>query len=95
MLPIEHAENAVGQVKKVSVALTEELATMIKSAVEGGEYGSSSEVVRDALRQWQSGRARRQAEMRMLRREWRRGITSGPAKDADIEQIKRKARLGR
>jgi antitoxin ParD1/3/4 len=85
----------VGQVKKVSVALTQELADMIKAAVNDGDYGSSSEVVRDALRRWQSDRTRRQAELGMLRREWRRGITSGPSEVADIEQIKRKARSGR
>ncbi len=37
---------------------------------------------------------RRQADLKKLRREWRRGIASGTSKNADIEQIKRKARSG-
>ena len=82
------------QVKKVSIALTDELAEMIKAAVDAGEYGSSSEVVRDALRHWQSERARRQAELKMLRREWRKGIRSGASEVADIDAIKRAARSG-
>lgn len=85
----------MGQIKKVSVALTEELATLVKAAVEDGDYGSASEVVRDALRQWQSDRIRRQAELGMLQREWRRGITSGPSQLANIDHIKRNARSGR
>ena len=37
-------------VEKMSVALTQEMAEMVRQAVETGEYASSSEVVREALR---------------------------------------------
>ena len=39
-------------VEKISIALPPELVTMIRGAVDTGEYASSSEVVRDALRDW-------------------------------------------
>ena len=39
-------------VEKISIALPPELVTIIRGAVDTGEYASSSEVVRDALRDW-------------------------------------------
>jgi hypothetical protein len=43
-------------VEKVSIALTPDMLAMIRRAVDSGDYASSSEVVRDALRQWKAGR---------------------------------------
>ena len=37
-------------VEKLSIALTPEQATLVRQVVESGEYASSSEVIRDALR---------------------------------------------
>jgi antitoxin ParD1/3/4 len=37
-------------VEKMSIALTPELAAAVRAAVASGEYVSSSEVVREALR---------------------------------------------
>jgi hypothetical protein len=45
-------------VEKVSLALSNDLLRVLKRAVASGEYASSSEVVREALREW---RARRPA----------------------------------
>jgi antitoxin ParD1/3/4 len=42
----------MSNVQKVSVALTPEIIAMLKDAVDTGEYTSTSEVVRDALRTW-------------------------------------------
>ena len=39
-------------VEKVSVALSPELLEMVKGAVASGRYGSASEVIREALREW-------------------------------------------
>ncbi|MEO8280830.1 MAG: ribbon-helix-helix protein, CopG family, partial [Ideonella sp.] len=38
--------------EKISIALPAEMVAIVRSAVETGEYASSSEVVRDALRDW-------------------------------------------
>lgn len=43
-------------VKKLSIALTEELARDIEAAVASGDYSTASEVVRDALRYWKRER---------------------------------------
>jgi antitoxin ParD1/3/4 len=42
----------MANVEKLSVALTPEMAAELREAVEAGDYGSVSEVVRDALRDW-------------------------------------------
>ncbi len=39
--------------EKISITLTPEMNRMIKERVEAGDYGSTSELIRDALRLWQ------------------------------------------
>lgn len=46
--PWHHARMA--KVEKLSIALTPEMVAEMRAAVDGGDYGSVSEVVRDALR---------------------------------------------
>jgi antitoxin ParD1/3/4 len=79
-------------VEKISIALTQELASLVRDAVESGEYASSSEVIRDALRDWKLKRALQQQQIEELRRMWHEGINSGPAGALDMEEIKREAR---
>jgi antitoxin ParD1/3/4 len=61
-------------VKKVSIALTEELVRDIEAAVASGEYSTASEVVRDALRLWKRDY---EAYIRRLRRLVEDGQASG------------------
>jgi antitoxin ParD1/3/4 len=68
---------AMGEVRKISIALTEELAADIERAVASGDYASTSEVIRDALRGWKQHRAGRLAEIEGLRRLWTEGLSSG------------------
>ena len=56
---------------KVSVSLTDEHARIVGEAVESGDYASSSEVIREALREWRARRA--------LGPLWDEGLASGPA----------------
>ena len=39
-------------VERMTITLTAEMAQLVKGAVSGGEYASSSEIVREALRDW-------------------------------------------
>ncbi|MCW2317383.1 antitoxin ParD1/3/4 [Rhodoblastus acidophilus] len=73
----------MANVQKISVALTPEMIGMLKEAVEVGDYTSTSEVIRDALREWKSRRAGRDLELEDLRRLWREGLDSGPSLDAE------------
>ena len=80
------------QVEKMSIALTPELAAAVRAAVANGEYVSSSEVVREALRDWQLRRSLHQKELEDLRRLWQEGIASGHGTRADMHAIKTEAR---
>jgi antitoxin ParD1/3/4 len=64
--------------EKISIALTPELAAAVRAAVASGEYVSSNEVVRAALRDWQLRRALHQKDLEELRRLWKEGTDSGP-----------------
>jgi antitoxin ParD1/3/4 len=69
----------MSNVQKVSVALTPEIVAMLKDAVDTGEYTSTSEVVREALRAWKMRRTEHEMEIAELRRLWNEGIDSGPS----------------
>jgi len=45
-------------VRKLSVSVSDDLAAMMSNAVAGGDYNSTSEVVREALRDWKLKQAR-------------------------------------
>jgi antitoxin ParD1/3/4 len=79
-------------VQKISVALTPEMLAMLKEAVESGEYTSTSEVIRDALRSWKARRAMQEREVEELRRLWDEGINSGEGRFSSIDEIKAEAR---
>jgi antitoxin ParD1/3/4 len=68
----------MANVEKVSVALTPEMAAMVREVVEAGEYASASEVMREALREWKQRRTLRQQAIEKLGRLWDAGIESGP-----------------
>lgn len=79
-------------VQKVSVALTGEQVSTLKAAVETGEYATISEIVREALRDWQFKRELRQEDVRRLRQLWDEGKASGPAQPLDFDELRRDAR---
>ncbi len=61
-------------VEKISIALPSEMVNIVRQAVETGEYASSSEVVRDALRDWTQKRSLRQQGLEELRQVWRQAL---------------------
>ena len=79
-------------VEKMSVALTQEMAEMVRQAVETGEYATSSEVVREALRDWKHRRDFNQTGLEELRRLWTEGLHSGPGRYTTIQEIIAEAR---
>jgi len=79
-------------IQKVSVALTGEQVASLKAAVETGEYATTSEIVREALREWQWKRDVRGDESERLRAAWNEGIASGRAKPMNRDEFLREAR---
>lgn len=73
----------MSNVEKLSIAVTPEMAALMRQAVEAGEYASTSEVVRDALRDWEYRRKQRDQAIVELRRLIQEGIDSGPSVDGE------------
>ncbi|RUW45624.1 type II toxin-antitoxin system ParD family antitoxin [Mesorhizobium sp. M00.F.Ca.ET.151.01.1.1] len=71
----------MANVEKVSVALTPEMATMMREVVAAGEYASASEVMREALREWKFRRMQRDQAIDELGRLWDEGMASGDPVD--------------
>jgi antitoxin ParD1/3/4 len=71
------------------------MAEQMRAAVDAGEYATTSEIVRDALRLWESRREFRAREIADLKAAWDKGKASGKAKPLDIEAIIGRARTRR
>jgi antitoxin ParD1/3/4 len=82
----------VSNVEKLSIALTIEQAAAIRAAVDRGEYATSSEVVREAMRDWQVKRGPQQEDINRLRKLWDEGIASGSAGKVDFVALRAEAR---
>ena len=82
----------MANVEKVSVALTPEMLATVREVVESGEYASSSEVVREALREWKMRRVLQQKELEEVRHLWQEGLDSGSGRYADMDALKAEAR---
>ena len=86
---------AMPNVEKISIALPPEMVAVVRQAVETGEYASSSEVVRDALRDWTQKRSLRQQGIDELRQVWRQAMedkTPGVPVREVLDRLERKYR---
>jgi antitoxin ParD1/3/4 len=57
----------MGKLERITVTMSEEMAARIRAAVESGEYTTTSEIIREALRDWGEQQDRRQAALGRLR----------------------------
>ncbi len=79
-------------IEKLSITLTHEMADEVRNAVKNGEYASSSEVIREALRDWRRKRMLQAQEIEELRGLWHEGLDSGKGQYDSIKEIKQAAR---
>jgi len=82
--------------EKISIALPPEMVAIVRSAVATGEYASSSEVIRDALRDWTYKRTIRQHGITELRQLWQEAMndkTPGVSADEVIDRLERKYKV--
>ena len=80
-------------IERITITLTSEMAKAVRMAVDAGEYASSSELIREALRDWRHKRALQEQELRELRTRIQQGladIEAGRVHDFDPERIIRK-----
>ena len=80
----------MAEIERMTITLPADMAAVVKGAVEGGDYASSSEVVREALRDWKMKRALQLQELASLKADIDRGLTDlseGRVQDFDTTRI--------
>jgi antitoxin ParD1/3/4 len=84
---VHNRSNFMADIERVTIALPEPMAASVRAAVEAGEYASTSEVFRDALRLWEARRELRARDAEELRRRWDAGKASGLAGEIAIRDL--------
>ena len=79
-------------VEKVSVAVTTHQAALLREAVKTGAYATTSEIVREAVRDWEAKWEARQADAKHLRELWDEGKASGDPVRVDFDKLREEAR---
>jgi len=79
-------------VEKITIALTPEMAGFVRRAVESGEYASTSEAIRDAVREWQERRDLLGYTVEDLRKLAQEGEESGESTRSSMTELKAEAR---
>lgn len=85
----------MADIERMTITLPSEMAASVKSAVEGGDYASSSEIVREALRDWKMKRALQLQELTALKVDIDKGLTDvaeGRVKDFNADRIVERGR---
>jgi antitoxin ParD1/3/4 len=86
----------MADMERMTITLPTDMAAVVRDAVEDGDYASSSEVVREALRDWKTKRALRLEELSALKADIDRGLVDlkeGRVKDFDPEKIIERGRV--
>ena len=81
---------AVPEIERLTITMPVELAAVVKQAVAAGDYASTSEVIRAALRDWKVKRALQIEELTSLKADIDKGladVVAGRVKDFDAERI--------
>jgi len=82
----------VASVEKITIALTPEMAGFIRSSVDAGEYASTSEAIREAVREWKERRDLLGYTAEELRELVDEGLVSGRSDHTFMADVKAAAR---
>ncbi len=77
-------------IERLTITLTSEMAASIKGAVDQGDYASSSDVIREALRDWTMKRTLQVEALAALQADIDKGLADlaeGRVKDFDANSI--------
>ena len=73
--------------EKISITMTPEMLRIIRESVEAGEYASTSEVIRDAMRVWQRQREEHAETIKSIKARIRRSLDD-PRPSLTSEEVK-------
>ena len=82
----------MANIERMTVVFPEPMAAQIRAAVEAGEYATTSEAVRDAVRLWFGRRQLQENELERLRQAWDAGKASGTHGSIDFDELRQEAR---
>lgn len=74
------------RVDKISVTMPPDMMRAVRESVESGEYASTNDAVRDAVRVWQRERARRATHLDAIKDRVQRSI-SDPRPDVSDDEF--------
>ncbi len=80
----------MSEIERLTITLPSEMAASVKAAVDGGDYASASEVIREALRAWKIRRAVQMQELAALRADLQKGLDdleAGRTEPFSVERI--------
>ena len=70
-------------IERMTITMPAEMAATLRQTVAGGEYASTIEVVREALREWTRARDIERRDLESLREAIQAGLNSGPGIPAE------------
>ncbi len=82
-------------IERMTITMPAEMAAVVKDAVEGGDYASTSEVIREALRDWKSKRTLQLHELESLKADIDKGlaeVAAGRVYEFDADRIVERGR---
>jgi antitoxin ParD1/3/4 len=85
----------MSSIERMTITMPADMAAVVKAAVDAGDYASTSEVVRDALREWKMKRTIQQQEIAALKADIDKGladVAAGRVKDFDTKKIVERGR---
>jgi len=80
----------MAEIERITITFPSDMAAVVRGAVDGGDYGSTSQVVGEALRDWKMKRALQLQELAALKADIDKGLddlAKGRVKDFDAERI--------
>jgi antitoxin ParD1/3/4 len=85
----------LSELERLTITLPADMAASVKNAIDGGDYASTSEVIRDALRDWKRKRALQRKELAVLKSDIRKGLKDlkdGRVRDFDVDRIAKRGK---
>jgi antitoxin ParD1/3/4 len=80
-------ERDMAAIERMTVVFPEPMANLLREAVTAGEYATTSEVVRAAVRLWSAQRRLHEQDTERLKAAWAAGQASGTATRLSMASI--------